>query len=185
MNQTEKKKAAILATTFNFLSNKEITNITVDEIAEKAEVSKVTIFKYYGSKNQLMNTVIMRAFEHMAEEIESIIQSELGFEATYEAITKMKLDQLERYSEMFSQNLMTQYSQDPDFFNADAVNAQMKVYNELFEKGQAEGKIASDLTKADFLFIINIFIRGMKGLSAQELVKHTRLINRFFINGFA
>ena len=45
MNQTEKKKKAILETTFHLLNQKTIREITVDEIAHKADVSKVTLFK--------------------------------------------------------------------------------------------------------------------------------------------
>ncbi|MDN5439788.1 MAG: TetR/AcrR family transcriptional regulator [Lactococcus lactis] len=52
MNQTEKKKKAILETTFHLLNQKTIREITVDEIAHKADVSKVTLFKYFHSKNQ-------------------------------------------------------------------------------------------------------------------------------------
>src|SRR5699024_4920787 len=101
--------------TFALLNEKEINNITVDEIAEKAIVSKVTIFKYYKNKNHLMNIVIMRAFEHMAKEIEEVIKSNLNFEETYEAITRMKISQLEKYSSIFLENLMTQYTHDPEF----------------------------------------------------------------------
>lgn len=183
MNQTEKKKKAILEVTFALLNEKEINNITVDEIAEKAIVSKVTIFKYYKNKNHLMNIVIMRAFEHMAKEIEEVIKSNLNFEETYEAITRMKISQLEKYSSIFLENLMTQYTHDPEFFDNDAINAQMEIYNELFEKGQSEGKIDSNLTKEDFMFVINIFREGMKSLSADTLFKRTDLITRFFVNG--
>ena len=157
----------------------------MDEIAEKAEVSKVTLFKYYGNKNHLMNIVIMMAFDHMADDVKSVIQSDLDFEETYKGITQMKLDQLERYSPIFTQNLMTQYSESPDFFGPEAVSIQMKVYDQLFVKGQAEGKITKDLTKEDFLFIINIFVEGMKGLEAGVLFQKTDLITRFFIHGLA
>ncbi|MCL2113895.1 TetR/AcrR family transcriptional regulator [Lactococcus protaetiae] len=183
MNQTEKKKKAILDTTFTLLNEKEIKEITVDEIAQKAVVSKVTLFKYYKNKNHLMNIVIMHAFENMAAQVEEIIQSDLNFEETYEGITQMKLKQLEHYSPIFSQNLMTQYSESPDFFDTDAVTVQMKIYDKLFQKGQDEGKISKDFTKDDFLFLVNIFISGMKGLSADYLFQKTGILTRFFING--
>src|SRR5699024_11361899 len=97
--------------------------------------------------------------------------------------TRMKISQLEKYSSIFLENLMTQYTHDPEFFDNDAINAQMEIYNELFEKGQSEGKIDSNLTKEDFMFVINIFLEGMKSLSADTLFKRTDLITRFFVNG--
>lgn len=184
MNQTEKKKKAILETTFNLLNEKQIKDITVEEIAQKAVVSKVTLFKYYQNKNHLMNMVIKLAFENMAAQVENLIKSDLNFEETYLGITRMKLREIEHYSPMFSQNLMTQYSESPDFFDDETLNIQMKIYDELFKKGQDEGIISKDFTKDDFNFIINIFISGMKGLDSHSLFQKTDLITRFFINGF-
>lgn len=185
MNQTEKKKNSILKTTFQLLNEKAISAITVDEIAEKAEVSKVTIFKYYESKNKLMKTVIMKAFEHMGEDVRRLIASDLNFEETYKGITKMKFKQLERYTPQFTENLMSEYSNDPDFFDTDTMALQMQVYEELFSKGQREGKISVNLTQDDFMFILNIFVEGMKGLSAERLFDKTELITNFFINGLS
>ncbi|MGL4481580.1 MAG: TetR/AcrR family transcriptional regulator, partial [Lactococcus garvieae] len=44
MNQTEKKKKAILEVTSNLLRERLISDISMDEIAQLAQVSKVTIF---------------------------------------------------------------------------------------------------------------------------------------------
>src|SRR5699024_10924251 len=129
------------------------------------------------------NIVIMRAFEHMAKEIEEVIKSNLNFEETYEAITRMKISQLEKYSSIFLENLMTQYTHDPEFFDNDAINAQMEIYNEHFEKGQSDSKIDSNLTIYDFMVVINIFVEGMTSLYADTLYKRTDSITRFFVNG--
>lgn len=184
MNQTEKKKKAILAVTFELLNQKRIKEITVDEIAQKAEVSKVTLFKYFQSKNQLMNLVIITAFKNMVTEIEAILQSPLDFTSTYEAITQLKVKQIKQYSPTFSENLMLQYSESPDFFDPDTLSIQTKIYEELFNKGQKEGKIAQNYSKDDFLFILHLFSEGMKGLPADVLLEKVTLISQFFIKGW-
>lgn len=183
MNQTEKKKKAILETTFALLNEKEIKDITIEEIAEKAEVSKVTLFKYYLNKNHLMKLVIFRAFEHMAEEIEQILDGNMDFEATYHAITQMKLAQIEQYSPIFTENLMSEYTNDPEFFDSDTINLQSEIYKKLFEKGKKEGKISSGFSEEDFLFIIHIFAEGMKGFTADTLFAKTDVLTKFFVNG--
>ncbi|MDR2977403.1 MAG: TetR/AcrR family transcriptional regulator [Streptococcaceae bacterium] len=185
MNQTEKKQQAILKTTFHLLNEKEIKDITIEEIAELAEVSKVTIFKYYQNKNHLMNLVIMKAFESMSKEAGDIIHSDLNFEETYQTIIDMELRQVQRYSSIFQKNFMTQYSENPEFSDETSLNTQMALYFDLFEKGQKEGKIAADLTRDDFFFITSIFVEGMKGIDVDTLFKRTPLISRFYINGFA
>ena len=97
MNQTEKKKKAILETTFHLLNQKTIREITVDEIAHKADVSKVTLFKYFHSKNQLINQVIRQNLNQLSLEIKTLIESNLDFNQTYQAILQLKIQQLEHY----------------------------------------------------------------------------------------
>ncbi|MFC4652493.1 TetR/AcrR family transcriptional regulator [Lactococcus nasutitermitis] len=185
MNQTEKKKKAILETTFQLLNEKEIKDITIDEIAQKAVVSKVTLFKYFKNKNYLMNLVILNAFEFMTQQIQEIIGSSLDFEATYRAITAMKLEQVKRFSLIFQENLMTQYTISPDFFEMENIQmTQLDIYRSLFQKGYAEGKIAADVTEEDFLFILHIFTEGMKGIEANFLFEKAEFLTRFFLNGF-
>ena len=183
MNQTGKKKQAILETTFQLLNEKEIKDITVDEIAEKAVVSKVTLFKYYQNKNHLLNLVFLNAFDFMRTQTNKILQSDLNFEATYRALTDMKLDEVERFSPQFQQNLMVQYSNNDSFFDADAVQTQTDIYTQLLKKGRDEGKISATISDDDFLFIVRIFTEGMKGLDADILFKKTDLLTQFFLNG--
>lgn len=62
VNQTEQKKKAILEITFQLLNEKRIKDIKIEEIAKKAVVSKVTLFKYYQNKSHLMNYVLLKSF---------------------------------------------------------------------------------------------------------------------------
>jgi AcrR family transcriptional regulator len=116
VNQTEQKKKAILEITFQLLNEKRIKDIKIEEIAKKAVVSKVTLFKYYQNKSHLMNYVLLKSFEHMVDEIEEIINGDLDFTDTFQAIIDLELKQLKVFSPVFSENLMTQYSESPDFF---------------------------------------------------------------------
>ena len=183
VNQTEQKKKAILEITFQLLNEKKIKDITIEEIAQKAMVSKVTLFKYYQNKNFLMNHVILESFKQMLNKIEKTIDSDLDFEKTYQAIIELELEQLKIFSPIFSENLMTQYSDNPNFFDYDFLLPQSKIYEKLFQKGQNEGKISKTYTKDDFFFILNIFNSGIKGLSAERLLEKTEVLSRFFLNG--
>lgn len=183
MNQTEKKKKAILDVTFALLNEKKINEITVEEIAEKAVVSKVTLFKYFGNKNHLMNLVIRQSLESIANDAHEISKSDLDFEATYRAIAQMKIHQLHHFSPVFSSNLMKQYASSPDFFDTDAQAQQMKIYKELLRKGHAEGKINRQLTENDLIFILHLLSEGMKAFSPEQLFEKTELLIQFFING--
>ncbi len=132
VNQTEQKKKAILEITFQLLNEKRIKDIKIEEIAKKAVVSKVTLFKYYQNKSHLMNYVLLKSFEHMVDEIEEIINGDLDFTDTFQAIIDLELKQLKVFSPVFSENLMTQYSESPDFFDTDALLPQSKNLRKYF-----------------------------------------------------
>lgn len=183
MNQTEKKKKAIIEVTFSLLNEKEIKDITVEEIAGAAEVSKVTLFKYYQNKNHLMNLVIIKALDFMVEQAQELINSDLNFEETYRAIADMKVDQMKKFSHTFMQNLMTQYSTSPDLFDTDTQLLQEQMLKQLFQKGRNEEKISSDISEEEFLLIIRIFSEGVKGLDPDYLLPKTNLLSRTFLNG--
>ena len=184
MNQTEKKKKAILETTFHLLNQKTVREITVDEIAQKAHVSKVTLFKYFQSKNQLINLVIRQSLNQLSSEIKHLIESNLDFNQTYDAILQLKVHQLEHFKPIFSENMMTQYTNSPELLDDDTLSLQNRIYLKLFRKGQSEGKISKVYSQEDFLFILGIFNSGMKGLSITLLLEKSEVISRFFLNGW-
>lgn len=183
MNQTERKKNAILKITFELLNEKEIKYIKIDDIAYKAGVSKVTIYKHYKSKKDLLNLVIMKDFEQTSKEIEKILQSNLNFEKTYHEFTKIRLNDIRNYSPTYHQNLMTLYQKNSDFFDKTVLHTQNKLYEQLFEKGNAEGAFSKDFTKENYMFMVKIFISGMRVLTADDILENVDLITKFFING--
>ena len=183
MNQTERKRQAVLDVTFRLLNDKPIKAITIDEIAHDAGVSKVTVFKYFTSKNHLMNVVITHAFDAMLRRIKEILDGDMGFVETYRAITSLKMDQVKRYTAVFQENMMTQYSTSPDFFDADALTIQNELYRHLMAKGRAEGYISSQVTDADMQLILHVFTEGMKGVEASRLLESADFLTRFFLNG--
>ena len=58
MKKSEETKQRILKTTIETISEKGYAPATTKEIAEKAGVSEGTIFKYYGSKKDLLREIV-------------------------------------------------------------------------------------------------------------------------------
>lgn len=185
MNQTEKKQNAVLKTTLQLINEKAISDITVDEIAQLAEVSKVTLFKYFKNKNHLMNVVLIQALQQMVQKIDAIIESDLDFESTYRAVVALEREELYQYRPFFSENLMFQYSKSPDFFDDETLKSQSKIYEALFQKGKSEGVIDANFSKSDFMMLITIFMEGMKKISAEQLFEKTETLTQFFLHGLS
>ncbi|MFG7387636.1 TetR/AcrR family transcriptional regulator [Lactococcus lactis] len=97
----QKKEKSDSRNHFSLIKPKTIREITVDEIAHKADVSKVTLFKYFHSKNQLINQVIRQNLNQLSLEIKTLIESNLDFNQTYQATLQLKIQQLEHYQPIF------------------------------------------------------------------------------------
>ena len=182
MNQTEKKKKAILEVTSNLLRERLISDISMDEIAQLAQVSKVTIFKYYKNKNNLMNIVIRNALNFMIEEIQHLVNTKENFRETFRQVSRFKIKQIHMMTDIFLQNMMNQYATDPNFFDTDMRHIQHLVYQKLFQKGRAEGQISPDYTDEDLILFIDIMSEGMKTIPLERARKRPEILTEMFLN---
>lgn len=182
MNQTEKKKKAILEVTSNLLRERLISDISMDEIAQLAQVSKVTIFKYYKNKNNLMNIVIRNALNFMIEEIQHLVNTKENFRETFRQVSRFKIKQIHMMTDIFLQNMMNQYATDPNFFDTDMRHIQHLVYQKLFQKGRAEGQISPDYTDEDLILFIDIMSEGMKTIPLERALKRPEILTEMFLN---
>ena len=67
MKKSEETKQKILETTIDIISEKGYAPTTTKEIAEKAGVSEGTIFKYYGSKKELLRQIVQKTLKDFKE----------------------------------------------------------------------------------------------------------------------
>lgn len=184
MNQTEKKKKKILDVTYQLLKIKHISNISMEEIAQNAEVSKVTIFKYFKSKNNLMNIVIHHSLQQMISDTQNILDSDHNYEQTYNEMTALELKQINAFPKIFTDNLMTQYARDPNFFDLDTRIVHFEMLEKLFQKGRDEGKIDSQFTDEFLHLFIDIMSEGMKSADLEKILPYTDSFVQAFINAF-
>ena len=89
--------------TSNLLRERLISDISMDEIAQLAQVSKVTIFKYYKNKNNLMNIVIRNALNFMIEEIQHLVNTKENFRETFR-VSRFKIKQIHMMTDIFAKH---------------------------------------------------------------------------------
>ena len=66
-------------------------NITMEEIAKQANVAKTTLFKYFGSKDNLIREVYKSFFEEMIESAKAILAKNKPFEETLVELSQNKI----------------------------------------------------------------------------------------------
>ncbi|WP_265459469.1 TetR/AcrR family transcriptional regulator [Enterococcus sp. HY326] len=72
MNNTEKK---ILSVSRNLFAEKDASQVTVREIAEKSGISHTTIYLYFKSKEEIIRAIALEPLENLFEELLEITKS--------------------------------------------------------------------------------------------------------------
>ncbi|WP_270216248.1 TetR/AcrR family transcriptional regulator [Enterococcus lactis] len=159
--RAQEKKKEILQAAFD-LMNTDIgtAGVTMDKVAESAQVSKATIFKYFGSKEGLIYEVFFTFMNDLGQEAKALIAENLPFEETY----------LNRVNKQFYIDLMTYYTKKEKKEFSDAMDAytqeSFSIMLDLFHRGRKEGKV--DLKYSDE-FLILYFQAMVEGISKPEI----------------
>jgi len=160
--RTERKKEGIRQAAFELFSAYGVQKVSIAEIAKKAKVSQVTIYNYFGSKDELLRDVTISLLEKRLKEDADVIESDLPFPEKIETYISEKTNELSAMDPDFLKSMM---SEDPilrqmaeDFTK----NKYIPLLLELIEKGRKEGYIHHHISNEAILIYINMFREGKR-----------------------
>ena len=188
MNQyqktTEKKKQAIIQAALRLFKEKGFKQTSIKSIAEAAEVSPVSIYNYFGSKDNLVALCVNDLFEEITQQAEDILNSNLDF--------KTKLDHAfaicqEKMSQQISDYFQDKMVEDSVFSTllTKAITAKKgDIYRAYIHLGKAEGLIAEDLSTELILNVMDA-LNGMGNQLAHSdnLETEVEQIHQIFLYG--
>ena len=188
MNQyqktTKKKKQAIIQAALQLFKEKGFKDTSIKSIAEVAEVSPVSIYNYFGSKDNLVALCVNDLFEEITQQAEDILNSDLDF--------KTKLDHAfalcqEKMSQQISEYFQDKLVKEPTFSTllAKAITAKKRdIYRAYIELGKEEGATAEDLSTELILNVMDA-LNGMGNQLAHSEILETEVeqIHQIFLYG--
>ena len=188
MNQyqktTEKKKQAIIQAALRLFKDKGFKETSIKSIAEVAEVSPVSIYNYFGSKDNLVALCVNDLFEEITQQAEDILKSNLAFNT--------KLDQAldlcqEKMSQQISDYFQDKTVRDPSFSSllTKAITAKKRdIYRTYINLGKEEGLIARDLSTELVLNVMDAFNSvGNQLAHSDNLETDVKQIHQIFLYG--
>lgn len=173
--RTQQKMQTIKDTAFTLLNQPTgIAGLRMDTLAKEAGVSKATIFKYFHSKEKLIQQVFMDFLDRMGEESMTFLTQELSFEEKLMALARVKIQYLDTVDQQFFLDLMAQYSQKTDAELA----AKMQAYNQryyevmvqLLHQGRQEGKIDMKYSDEFLLLYLEAMVQGVSDPAIYQKV---------------
>ncbi len=165
----EKKKDSIRRAALELFQSHGFRKVSVAEIARQADVSQVTIYNYFGSREGLIQDVIKWFVGDLMQKYLDLMSSDRPFQEKLEAMVFDKT----RMIDQFQGELLTTYIKiDPElrsYVDALAVNQVIPAMNAFFQEGIDQGCIDPKLSTEAIMAYFEIFRRGY--YNAPELVE--------------
>jgi AcrR family transcriptional regulator len=164
----EKQKALILKNAFNLFLTRPFSEITMQDVANKAKISRPTLYKYFDNIDQIIFTLEESIMKNLLSDTRSAVaqQAQNGKELVLD-FAKSSFEQAQREEEEFYFiSLFDNYnhSRAAD----DSMNEKYRqvfdndsIFSHLVEKGQADGSIRKDLDPRKSLFMILNVVTAM------------------------
>jgi AcrR family transcriptional regulator len=174
--RTQEKKLQVLEAAFHLMNTDDgIENLTVDEIARKANVGKTSIFKYFGSKENLLHEVFKKFIADMREKALEIMDQKKSFEETLIAMSQNKINFLDKVNKRFYMDLMDYYTTKGDdglsLIMQQYIKESFDIMMDLFHIGRKEGKV--DLKYSDEFLML--YLQALvEGISSPHI--YTRIL---------
>ncbi|HHY41357.1 MAG TPA: TetR/AcrR family transcriptional regulator [Thermoanaerobacterales bacterium] len=165
--RTMLKKKNICKAAFELFSTFGVQKTNIAQIAKKANVSQVTIYNYFGSKENLLKESIKDFLEEKLKQYESLLEEELTFLEIIEKIVFDKSESVKMMNYEFIQTLLSTYKDMQQFIDDFYKNRAIPLMIRLIDKGRREGYINKDISNEAFLFYITIFTRA---ISQHDLI---------------
>jgi AcrR family transcriptional regulator len=158
----ERIKTRIQASALELFTSYGAEKVSMDAIAARANVSKVTIYKYFHSKENLQQEIINRYIDESLAAIQKLMDSDLDF------IEKLKITlvaQLNSLKVAGSQALFDMLEKDGQSVADEpgSLNHRIReIMYRLYEEGKKEGYIDEGLSFEMLYLFSEIFQAGFK-----------------------
>lgn len=174
----QEKKDAILAAARDLFMKKGLDTVKITDIAKKACVSKVSIYNYYGSKDELARQVLCAILENSLLDFKKFLKRDISFKEKFEILYEIKIGVTETHESFYrllSSPKMQQYLS--EYY--EAISKPLLI--EFIEQGKQEGYIDSKLSNEALL----MYYESSKIIASIEADSKLRSeLTRLFFYGF-
>jgi len=167
--RTIRKRKDICRAAFELFCTLGVQKTSIAQIAKKANVSQVTIYNYFGSKENLLKESIKDFMEEKLKQYEGLLEEELTFLEIIEKIVFDKSKSVRMMKYEFIQTILSKYQDMQQFIDDYYKNKAIPLMIRLIDKGRSEGYINKDISNEAFLFYISIF---KEAISQHELISN-------------
>ena len=158
--------------------------ITVEEICEKSNVSKVTFYKYFHNKDDLVMKILEEWVDLGIREFIAITNEDIPFMDKIAKLIRLKLETAQEYSHEFIDEVMGSNENLKQFFQG-VTRKSMALVMEFLSEAQAEGLFRKSVPTEFYVYMMEHFSDMMNDEKLKAILPdpHDRfqeLMNIFF-----
>lgn len=180
----EQKKQDILDAALTLYMEYGIQKVSISEIAQKANVSQVTIYNYFESKHKLTSDVFGYYINKATDDFEQLIHSDMPFPEKIKQIIFNKKEISKQIHEEFYLFLMKEYSAEGNIIEKIYAEKALPYFSQLFEEGKEQGYVDPNLSQEAILFYVQMLKDYMQREDVyQKVLPLTEDITNIFFYG--
>lgn len=180
------KKKDILDAALSLFLKFGVQKVSITEIAKQANVSQVTIYNYFESKDNLVHEVIMYYTDSVWMEYEDLFHSNFSFHEKIKKIIFEKKEIANEIHEDFYQYFMREYETGMSYIENLYKEKVLPKFMELFEEGKKQGFVDPNISTEAILFYIQMFKEYFQRKDAYEhALPLTEDLTKLFFYGIA
>ena len=144
--------------------------VTIEEICKEAGVSKMTYYKYFPNKIEMVKILMNQVLNESLEKYRKISDSAIPYPEKVIQMIQLKRDQVQTMSSEFFRDYVQ--SDDPELINflSQLTQENLQMFTNDFKKAQDDGDIRSDLKVEFIMYIMNHLV---------EMAQEDALLNMY------
>ncbi len=157
----EQKKENIRRAAIELFQNHGFKKVSISDIAKRADVSQVTIYNHFGSKEELIRDVLQWYSMILLARYKSIMESDRPY---LEKLEEIVFDKSEVVSQFQGELMQTWMQNDPEmqeFMNNLYANHVMPIARNFFNDGLQQGHIDRKFSLESIMVYIEIIRQGL------------------------
>jgi AcrR family transcriptional regulator len=164
-----------------------IKRVTVQEICEKAEVSKMTFYKHFNNKIDLVKCILGKMFAEGLENYNAIMAQDIPYSKKVELMIQLKLDLADKISPEFFEDYLVRPDSEIFAFIIQKKKENLGMFLRDLVEAQKRGDVRKDI-RPEFITFMMDHITEMA--SDERLVKMFKTpkeliaeLNKYFFYG--
>lgn len=164
----EEKKKQILHSLTDLVATRNLREIGVREIAERAGVSPASIYNFFGSKEELAKQVFYQVTEDAVGDFQQLAETDIPFKDKAKQLLELNND---NQSKLNSEGLKNFMFEDPDFrqhMEEYVATVAIPLFEKIIEQGKREGAISHGVSNRAIMLYFNAFSQLMGDPAFRE-----------------